>query len=63
MLVLKHWVFIEDIWNFNKWKSLIVDENCWMLWKAMPKETIIVLSKKVISTENVEGKSSIKKKK
>ena len=45
MFVLKHWVFLEDIWNFNKWKSLIIDEKPWMLWKAMLRETIILLSK------------------
>ena len=28
MFVLKHWVFLEDIWNFNKWKLLIIDEKC-----------------------------------
>ena len=31
MFVLKHWVFIEDIWNFNKWKLFIIDKKCWML--------------------------------
>ena len=41
MFVLKHWAFLEDILNFNKRKSLIIDENCWMLWKAMLRETII----------------------
>ena len=39
MFVLKHWVFLEDIWDFNKWKSLIIDEKYWMLGKAMLKET------------------------
>ena len=43
--VLKHWVLLEDIWNFNKWKSLIIDEQCWMLWKSMLRETTILLSK------------------
>ena len=41
MFVLKHWVFLEDIWNFNKWKSLMIDEKCWMLWRAMLRETVI----------------------
>ena len=41
MCVLKHWVFLEDIWNFSQWKSLIIDEEYWMLWKAMLRETII----------------------
>ena len=45
MFVLKHWVFLEDIWNFNKWRSLIIDEKYRMLWKAMLRETIILLSK------------------
>ena len=35
MFVLKHWVFLDDIWDFNKCKSLIIDEKCWMLWTAM----------------------------
>ena len=35
MFVLKHWAFLEDIWNFNKWKLLITDKKCWMSWKAM----------------------------
>ena len=42
MFVLKHWVFLEDIWNFNKWKLLIIDEKCYMLMKAMLMETINV---------------------
>ena len=42
MFVLKHWVFLEDIWNFNKWKLLIIDEKCCMLMKAMLMETINV---------------------
>ena len=45
MFVLKHWVFMEDIWNFNKWKSLIIDEKCWMLWNAVLREAIILPSK------------------
>ena len=45
MFVLKHWTFLVDIWNFNKRKSLITDKRCWMLWKAMLRETIILLSK------------------
>ena len=35
IIVLKHWVFLEDIWNLNKWKSLIRYEKYWMLWKEM----------------------------
>ena len=45
MFVLNHWVFLEDIWNFKKWKSLTIDETCWMLCKAMVKETITLLPK------------------
>ena len=58
MFVLKHWAFLEDIWNFNKRESLITDEKCWMLWKknAKEKDNFAI---KVITTENIEGKSSI----
>ena len=45
MFVLKHWVFLEDIWNFKKWKSLIIDETCWMLCKAMLRGMITLLPK------------------
>ena len=45
MFTLKHWVFMEGIWNFNKRKSLIIDEKRGMLWKSMLKETKILLSK------------------
>ena len=38
MFILKHWLFWKDIWNFSKWKSLIIDNKCWMLWKALLKE-------------------------
>ena len=59
MFVLKHWIFLEGISNFNKCKSLTIDRKCWMLQNA--RETIILLSKgndnfatTVISTENIE---------
>ena len=45
IIVLKRWVFFENIWNFSKWKSLIIDEKCCMLWKTMLRET-----------KNAEGK-------
>ena len=35
MFALKQWVFLEHIWNFSKWKSLVKDEKYWMLRKAM----------------------------
>lgn len=41
MFLLNRWVF-EDIWNFSKSKSLIIDNKCWILWKGMPRETIIL---------------------
>ena len=43
--VLKHWIFFEDISNFNQWKLLIKDEKCWMLRNALLRETIILLPK------------------
>ena len=51
MSVLKHWVFLEDIWNFNKWKLLDAMES-----NAKGNDNFAI---KVISTENVEGKSYI----
>ena len=47
MFVLKHWVFLEDIWNFNKWRCLSDD--------AMDSNTKenYNFAIKVISTENV----------
>ena len=45
MLVLKHWVFLEDVWNFNKWKSLNRNERFRMLCKTMLRETIVLLPK------------------
>ena len=54
MFALKNWVFLADIWNFNKWKSLIIDDKYWIIWKAMLKKTT-----KVISTViKFKGKSS-----
>ena len=43
MFSLKRWVFLEDIWNFRQWKSLITNEQYWMLWRAMIREVIILL--------------------
>ena len=43
MFGLKPWVFFKDNWNFNKLKSIIIDEKYYMLWKAMLGETIILL--------------------
>ena len=54
MFVLKHWIFFEDISNFNKWKSLIIDKKCWMLRNAMLSKGSDNFATKVISTENVE---------
>ena len=54
MFVLKHWIFFEDISNFNKWKSLIIDKRCWMLRNAMLSKTNDSFTITVISTENVE---------
>ena len=31
MFALKNWVFLADIWNFNKWKSLIIDDKYWII--------------------------------
>ena len=50
MFVLKHWIFFEDISNFNKWKSLIIDKKnagC----NVKENDNFVT---KVISTENVE---------
>ena len=54
MVVLKHWIFFEDIWNFNKWKSLIKDKKCWMLQNAMLSKVNDNFTTALISTENVE---------
>ena len=54
MFVLKHWIFFEDISNFNKWKSLIIDKKCWMLRNVMLSKGNDNIAAKVISTENVE---------
>ena len=62
MFVFKHCVFLRDIWNFNKWKSLIINKKCWMLWRSNAKENNN-FAIKMISTENVEGESSIFNKK
>ena len=43
MFSLKRWVFLEDIWSFRQWKSLITNEQYWMLWRAMIREVIILL--------------------
>ena len=54
MVVLKRWIFFEDIWNFNKWKSLIKDKKCWMLQNAMLSKVNDNFTTALISTENVE---------
>ena len=54
MFVLKHWIFFEDISNFNKWKSLIIDKKCWMLRNATLSKGNDNFATTVISTENVE---------
>ena len=45
IFVLKHSIFFEDISNFNKWKSLIIDKKCWTLRNAMLREMVILLPK------------------
>ena len=54
MFVLKAWIFFEDISNFNKWKSLIIDKKCWMLRNAVLSKGNDNFATTVISTENVE---------
>ena len=54
MFVLKAWIFFEDISNFNKWKSLIIDRKCWTLRNAMLSKGNDNFATTVISTENVE---------
>ena len=54
MFVLKHWIFFEDISNFTKWKSFIIDKKWWMLRDAMLSKGSNNFATKVISTENVE---------
>ena len=54
MFVLKHWIFFEDISNFNKWKSLIIDKKCWMLRNPILSQGNDNFATKVISTENIE---------
>ena len=54
MFVLKHWIFFEDISNFNKWKSLIIDKKCWMLRNAVLSKGNNNFATTVISTENAE---------
>ena len=52
MFVLNHWIFFEDISNFNKWKSLIKGKK-----KLDATEcTSTNFATKVISTEYVEKK-------
>ena len=63
MFVLKHWIFFEDIPNFNKWKSLIIEKTCWMLQNAMLSKENDNFAKKVISTENVAKQCGRSKKK
>ena len=54
MFVLKHWIFFEDISNFNKWKSLIIDKKCWMLRNPILSQGNDNFATKVISTETIE---------
>ena len=53
MFVLKHWIFFENISNFNKWESFIIDKKC-MLRNAMLNSGSDNFVTKVISTDNVE---------
>ena len=62
MFVLKHWIFSEDMSNFNKWKFLIIDKKCWMLRNAMLSKGNDNFATTVISTENVEKIGRSKKK-
>ena len=62
MFIFKQWVFLRNVWNFNKWKSLIINEKCWMLRKSNAKENIN-FAIKIISTENAAGESYIFNKK
>ena len=55
IFVLKHWMFLEDIWNFNKWKSLIIHEKCWDTMENNAKGNYNFATK-FKSTENVENK-------
>ena len=45
MFVLKHWIFFEDISNFNKWKSLIKGKKMLELRNALLWETLTLLPK------------------
>ena len=51
---MKHWIFFEEISNFNKWKSLIIDKKCWMLRNAMLSQGNDTLATKVRSSETIE---------
>ena len=62
VFVLKHWIFSEDMSNFNKWKFLIIDKKCWMLRNAMQSKGNDNFTTTVISTENVEKIGRSKKK-
>ena len=53
MFVLKHLIFFEDISNFNKWKSFIIDKKFCMLRNALLTKGNDNLTTKVISTKNV----------
>ena len=59
IFVLKHWMFLEDIWNFNKWKSLIIHEKCWDTMENNAKGNYNFATK-FKSTENVENKCGSK---
>ena len=54
IFVLKHQIFFDNISNFNKWKSLIIDKKSWMLRNAMLSKENDNFATKVISTENIE---------
>ena len=54
MFFLKHWIFFEDISNFNQWKTFIIGEKCWMLRNAMLSKGSNNFATKVIIPEIVE---------
>ena len=54
MFVLKHRIFFEDISNFKKWKSLIIDKKCWTLRNAALSKGNSNFATTVIITKNVE---------
>ena len=53
MFVLKHLIFFEDISDFNKWKSFIIDKKFCMPRNALLTKGNDNLATKVVSTKNV----------